>query len=321
MAHKPRPQCRKGGRPFAPKIREDIAHKDMVTASFAITDWVCYIIAALLLSWVVGALVHNDVIARSVADRVAFAPAAWPSEERRKAYERAKAYNASLERTLAGRIPAAARDTDGATLEQHDTAYMTTLNVDAQGAMASLQIPQISVNIPIYHTTLDASLDDGAGHIYGTALPIGEDHSYSALGAHSGGVQGLLFTRLNELRENGVFYIDVLGGEHGYRVKDIRTIKPEDMERTLRQLRDRYERGPATVTLITCTPIGVNTDRLLVTGVREPIPSKIAPASSQHDVRLITVLVGAAVLLLLIVAAIVFRVIRAKRHASAQATP
>lgn len=274
---------------FAPRIRRDLDRRDPVTAAFAIAGWACYIIAALLLAWVVGALVHNDMLAREAAANIASAPATWPDESRQGAYKRAQRYNAVLGTRFNGRV-------------------------DGRGGMARLLIPKISVDIPVYHTTLDDVLDEGAGHIYGTAMPIGDDHTYSVLAAHSGGVQGMLFTRLGELCKGGVFYMDVLGGEQGYRVSDIRTICPEQMESTLRELRSRYRDGPATITLVTCTPLGVNSHRLLVTGVREPIPAKIAPASTQKDGRLIAAAVAVVVFLVLLVAAIVFSRLRAKRR-------
>lgn len=300
-------------RRFAPRIRRDIARKDGVAASFAIIGWVCYIASALLLSWVVGALIHNDMIARTVADNVATAPSTWPAGDRKAAYDRAREYNGRLEAQFGGRIPADAASETGPARETLDSVYMTTLSVDGKGAMARLNIPQISVNIPIYHTTLDSSLDDGAGHIYGTALPVGDPHTYSALAAHSGGVQGMLFTRLNELHRGAVFYIDVLGGEQGYRVTDIRTIKPEQMERTLQDLRRQYGGGEATVTLVTCTPIGVNTDRLLVTGVRENIPESMPPASTQKDTRLIAACIGIALFVLLLALALLVTWLRRRR--------
>ena len=186
--------------------------------------------------------------------------------------QRARAYNGTLADRFGGGIPADAADEQGNPQELADAAYMRALSVDGGGAMARLSIPKISVNIAVYHTTLDDVLSKGVGHIYGTALPVGDPHTYTVLAAHSGGVQGMLFTRLSEMRQGDVFYLDVLGGEQGYRITDVRTITPERMERTLQQIRDAHQSGDATVTMVTCTPIGVNTDRLLVTGVRAPVP-------------------------------------------------
>lgn len=293
-----------------PNAKIRAGQQDSMALSFTIIGWACYVVAALLLSWVVGALVHNDMLARSVAHNVSTAPATWPEANRRSVYDRAKEYNAKLDDQFSGSIPADAKNEEGAARETLDSYYMKTLDVNGKGAMASLKIPQISVDIPIYHTTLDSSLDSGAGHIYGTAMPIGEEHTYTALAAHSGGVQGMLFTRLDELKKGAVFYIDVLGGEHGYRVQDIRTVKPEQLEKTLQELRAQYKDSSATVTLITCTPVGVNTDRLLVTGVREPIPDKIAPASTQKDSKLLAIGIGVGLFILLLIAAIVFVYLR-----------
>ena len=117
-------------RRFAPRIRQDIARKDGVAASFAIIGWICYIAAALLLSWVVGALIHNDMIARTVADVVASAPSTWPAGDRKAIYNRAREYNGRLDAQFGGRIPADAASETGPARETLDTAYMTTLSLD-----------------------------------------------------------------------------------------------------------------------------------------------------------------------------------------------
>lgn len=288
--------------------------KDAVTFWLSVIGWGCYVLAALLLAWVIGAVVHNDMLERATADQVAEAPANWPEANRREALARARSYNNALNGVFGGRIPADATDEKGNPQELADTDYMHALSVDGNNAMARLNIPKISVNIAVYHTTLDDVLSKGAGHIYGTALPVGDAHTYTVLAAHSGGVQGMLFTRLNEMGKGDVFYLDVLGGEQGYRITDIRTIKPEQMERTLQQIRDAHKSGDATVTMVTCTPIGVNTDRLLVTGVRAPVPQSIPAASTQRDGTLIAVGVGVAVFALALAVAIVVRRRAKRRH-------
>lgn len=298
----------------AGRLRAWFRRQDPISAWMTIIGWGCYVLAALLLAWVAGAVVHNDVLERSTADHVASAPAAWPDATKRAVLQRARAYNGTLADRFGGRIPADAADEQGNPQELADAAYMRALSVDGGGAMARLSIPKISVNIAVYHTTLDDVLSKGAGHIYGTALPVGDPHTYTVLAAHSGGVQGMLFTRLSEMRQGDVFYLDVLGGEQGYRITDVRTITPGRMERTLQQIRDAHQSGDATVTMVTCTPIGVNTDRLLVTGVRAPVPQSIPAASTQRDGTLIAVGVGVAVFALALAAAIVVRRRAKRRH-------
>lgn len=277
--------------------------------------WGCYLLAALMLAWVVGALVHNDLIERSVADRVAAAPAAWPAADQRTVLEQARAFNRNIETRLHGAIPADATDEDGTPLERADSSYMRALSVDGDSAMARLRIPKISVSVPVYHTTLDGALDQGAGHVYGTALPVGDHGTYSAIAAHSGGVQGMLFTRLQEMNRGDVFYLDVLGGEQGYRIVDTRTVKPEALETSLQALRKAHRNDDATITLITCTPIGVNTDRLLVTAVRGPIPGVIPASTTQRDSALLAVAAGAAVFVIALVVALAWHRGRRRRHA------
>lgn len=289
------------------------APKDGLGKALTAVGWACYVLAAVLLAYVAGMLVHNDMIERSVAQDVAQAPAAWPAEQKRAMLDAARDYNAKLGERFDGQIPADARDEHGVPRESGDASYMQTLDVDGNGAMVRLRIPAISVNLPVYHSTLDDVLAKGVGHVYGTALPVGDQHTYSALAAHSGDVQGFLFSRLTELRDGDVFYLDVLGGEHGYRIEDIRTVKPDQLETTMQQLRTKYGDGNAAVTLVTCTPLGVNTDRLLVTGVRQQIPDPIPASSTQRDNRLIAVAVGIAVFLVAIIVAVVVRIVM-KRH-------
>lgn len=195
----------------AGRLRAWFRRQDPISAWMTIIGWGCYVLAALLLAWVAGAVVHNDVLERSTADHVASAPAAWPDATKRAVLQRARAYNGTLADRFGGRIPADAADEQGNPQELADAAYMRALSVDGGGAMARLSIPKISVNIAVYHTTLDDVLSKGAGHIYGTALPVGDPHTYTVLAAHSGGVQGMLFTRLSEMRQGDVFYLDVLG--------------------------------------------------------------------------------------------------------------
>jgi len=199
----------------AGRLRAWFRQQDPISAWMTIIGWGCYVLAALLLAWVAGAVVHNDVLERSTADHVASAPAAWPDATKRAVLQRARAYNGTLADRFGGGIPADAADEQGNPQELADAAYMRALSVDGGGAMARLSIPKISVNIAVYHTTLDDVLSKGVGHIYGTALPVGDPHTYTVLAAHSGGVQGMLFTRLSEMRQGDVFYLDVLGESRG----------------------------------------------------------------------------------------------------------
>ena len=128
--------------------------------------------------------------------------------------------------------------------------------------MGSIEIPSINVNLPIYHGTSDEVLSAGVGHLNGSSLPIGGVNTKSILTAHRGLPSSKLFTRLDELVEGDLFFIRVLNETLAYKVNDIQVIEPEDVAGL------EIEEGKDLVSLITCTPYGLNTHRLVVTGER-----------------------------------------------------
>lgn len=139
--------------------------------------------------------------------------------------------------------------------------YNQTLNM-GNGIMGSIEIPKISVNLPIYHGTSDEILSAGVGHVNGSSLPIGGSSTKSILTGHRGLPSSKLFTRLDELELNDLFFISVLNETLAYKVVNIQVIEPEDVSSL------EIEEGRDLVSLITCTPYGVNTHRLVVTGER-----------------------------------------------------
>lgn len=139
--------------------------------------------------------------------------------------------------------------------------YNQTLNM-GNGIMGSIEIPKISVNLPIYHGTSDEVLSAGVGHVNGSSLPIGGSSRKSIFTGHRGLPSSKLFTRLDELELNDLFFISVLNETLAYKVVNIQVIEPEDVSSL------EIEEGRDLVSLITCTPYGVNTHRLVVTGER-----------------------------------------------------
>ncbi len=150
----------------------------------------------------------------------------------------------------------------GALTEEQEREYGALLNISGDGVMGYLEIPAISVRLPIYHGTSDAALAKGAGHLAGSSLPVGGPGTHALLSGHRGLPSARLFTDLDELKEGDAFVIHVLGESHAYEVIRTETVLPEETEGI------RIEEGRDLVTLITCTPYGVNTHRLLVTGER-----------------------------------------------------
>lgn len=139
--------------------------------------------------------------------------------------------------------------------------YNSILNV-GNGVIGSIEIPCINVNLPIYHGTSDEVLSVGVGHLNGSSLPIGGTNNKSILTAHRGLPSSKLFTRLDELVEGDLIFIRVLDQTLAYKINSIEVIEPEDVSGL------EIEAGKDLVSLITCTPYGINTHRLVVTGER-----------------------------------------------------
>lgn len=153
--------------------------------------------------------------------------------------------------------------------------YEQVLNPNGDGIMCSIEIPAIDVYLPVYHGTSEEVLAKGAGHIEATSLPIGGLNRHSVISAHRGLPSSLLFTRLDELKIGDIFNIHVLNEIHSYEIDNIQTILPEELS-SLRPVEDQDY-----ITLLTCTPYGVNTHRLIVRGHRvEYVPSEEIPVSN-----------------------------------------
>lgn len=147
-------------------------------------------------------------------------------------------------------------------------AYAEQLSVG--GAMCYIDIPKIGVYLPVQHGTGAETLERAVGHVVGTSLPVGGAGTHAVLSAHSGMASAKLFSDIDQLAEGDTFYIHVLGEVLAYEVDQIATVLPGDT--SLLQI----EEDKDYVTLVTCTPFGVNTHRLLVRGHRVPYLSELA---------------------------------------------
>ena len=140
--------------------------------------------------------------------------------------------------------------------------YGSLLNLAGDGIMGYVEIPTIGVTLPIYHGTNNSTLERGVGHLLGSSLPVGGESTHSVLTAHSGMASQKMFSDLDRLKKGDIFFLDVLGEKLAYQVDQIKTVLPYDT--TFLQT----EIGNDLCTLVTCTPFGVNTHRLLVRGTR-----------------------------------------------------
>lgn len=151
-------------------------------------------------------------------------------------------------------------------------AYAQQLTVG--GVMAYVDIPKINVYLPVQHGTDADTLERAVGHVVGTSLPVGGSSTHAVLSAHSGLSSSKLFSDIDQLAVGDTFYIHVLGDTLAYQVDNIATVLPTDT--SLLQIED----GKDLVTLVTCTPFGVNTHRLLVRGHRIPYTPEQATAAA-----------------------------------------
>ena len=157
--------------------------------------------------------------------------------------------------------------------------YDTLLNPLGDETMGYIDIPKIAVKLAIGHGTSPVTLERGAGHIEGTSLPIGGPSTHSVISAHRGLPSAKLFTDLDQIKKKDKFFIHVLNDTLAYEVDQIIVIEPDDS----REL--AIKKGEDLVTLLTCTPYGVNSHRLLVRGHRIPYnPEDISEQASEYKI-------------------------------------
>ena len=250
----------------------------------------------------------------NTSDAVAKTVAGWPYPQAEDRLADARAYNARLAKKgqpilgeavdpFASAAGVSQSSGDGDSISSQDEEYQGLLDSDS-GIMGTVSIPKISVKLPIYHGMSEQALAKGAGHLYGTSLPVGGTNTHAVITGHRGLVEAMMFTRLDEMKQ----------GDFMYQVDRIGVIDPNDTSRLT------IEPGEDRLTLMTCTPYGINTQRLLVSGHRVSIPMPAPDPTDLHDARSIGLWVGVGVLVGgMVLCFIVLRLIRPKhrimRHA------
>lgn len=178
--------------------------------------------------------------------------------DRQAEFEKAKEYNQII---AEGHVQL--KDPfDDKELQQRVGNYDSVLNLSDNGVMGTIRIPSIDVSLPIYHGTSDSVLQKGVGHLQGTSLPIGGESTHTVLTGHTGLSKAKLFTDLTELGEGDIFFLDIMGEKLAYKVDQIKVVLPSELNDL------KVTPGEDYCTLVTCTPYGVNSHRLLVRGVR-----------------------------------------------------
>lgn len=228
----------------------------------------------------------------------------------------AEEYNQNLPPTLS-------MDPFGTSSEEpylEDENYNSLLSVDS--VMGYIDIPKIDVYLPVYHGTSEPVLQKGAGHLYGSALPVGGNGTHSVISAHRGLPSAKLFTDLDQIREGDVFYYHILNRILAYQVDQIIVVEPTELEALNPQTGQDY------MTLFTCTPYGINSHRMLirghripyeVTGVDEPQTIIVQPPKTNNSLPgwVIASLAGAAGVLFLAIGGVVYRWKRRRKKSGA----
>ena len=179
-------------------------------------------------------------------------------EEKETMLAAARAYNQNLADKQSGLA-------DGFTSSQApDAEYESLLNLSGDGVMGYIEIPSIDVMLPVYHGTGAHALSEGAGHLFQSSLPVGGEDTHTVISAHTGLASKAMFTDLDKLEMGDHFYIYILDEVLAYEVNDIAVVEPQDTEKL------KIVPGEDLATLVTCTPYGINSHRLLVQGVRVP---------------------------------------------------
>lgn len=234
-----------------------------------ISNWVLQIFAMLgigLLLYPEGAdwvnsLSHNSEISGYAKQVENTDPA-----ERQRILDTAYAYNDELE---PGPLtdPYISEEEDAAVGSPLYKAYEEMLRVSGTDAIGTVNYPEVDIALPMYHGTSNEVISKGVGHMYGTSLPIGGPGTRSVLTAHSGLPHAKLFTGLHKAEVGDIFWISVLGEDHYYEVREIETILPNETKSL------KIIDGEDWVTLFTCTPVGVNSHRLMVHAERIDAPT------------------------------------------------
>ena len=150
----------------------------------------------------------------------------------------------------------------------NDEDYNVSLNLSGDGVMGTINIPKIHLELPIYHGTKESTLEHGVGHLQGTSLPIGGESSHCVLSGHTGLPTMKIFDNLDQLEVGDYFIISVLGEDHAYEVTSVEVVLPDETDSLV------IERGRDLCTLVTCTPYGINSHRLLVHAERCDVPAE-----------------------------------------------
>ncbi|OFM02261.1 hypothetical protein HMPREF2724_05700 [Corynebacterium sp. HMSC071F07] len=225
---------------------------------------VIYLVLAMLVFLSPVVLTHyKNVEQHRIAENYSRGVDKLPEREREAAFAEAQAYNAQLPEVGAPDPWVNGVDTSSPDYQR----YLDTLH--QIGAMARVRVPSVGIDLPVYHGTSTDVLAHGVGHLYGTALPVGGEGNHAVLTGHTGLATLTMFDNLTHIKVGDVFTVEVMGKTMVYKVDQIETVLPDQVEAL------RAEEGRDLLTLVTCTPYGINSHRLLVRGERTELPAEL----------------------------------------------
>ena len=216
-----------------------------------------FLIGLSILLYPVVSSTWNQIIANRTIGDYDEAVAKQEPEDMSHMFEQARAYNDAL-------LPKAVPDAFAIRSNTFDVEYESLLNLTSDGLIGYIEIPVLDVHAPIYHYTTEEVLQKGVGHLFGSSLPVGGEGTHAVLSAHRGLPSNKLFSDLDKIVEGDKFFIHVLNEVFAYEIDQILVVEPDQTESLA------LFKGKDYLTLVTCTPYGVNTHRLLCRGRRIP---------------------------------------------------
>lgn len=197
-----------------------------------------------------------------------------PDDTLEKEREKAEGYNKMLTGNMIITDPF---DPEAQKKLEENSDYYNILNIGNDNVIGYIKIPKINVSLPIYHGTSEDVLKRGVGHLQNTSFPIGGEGTHAVLSGHTGLSSAKLFTDLDKLEEGELFFIEVLGEKLAYKIDQIKIVEPSETSDLVIKSGEDY------VTLVTCTPYGINSHRLLVRGTRVPYTEDVEKEAKNEE--------------------------------------
>lgn len=198
-----------------------------------------------------------------------------PDNTLEKEREKAEGYNKMLTGNMIITDPF---DPEAQKKLEENSDYYNILNIGNDNIIGYIKIPKINVSLPIYHGTSEEVLKRGVGHLQNTSFPISGESTHAVLSGHTGLSSAKLFTDLDKLEEGELFFIEVLGEKLAYKIDQIKIVEPRETSDLVIKSGEDY------VTLVTCTPYGINSHRLLVRGTRIPYTEEVEKEAKNEEI-------------------------------------